>query len=184
MSEVVKTLIRAPSLEELIRIIKTEGIPVAIVVVGDRMFYYAGENEGYYKNMVQKVGKWHKPLVYGILGGISLLINNMTAKKLGGLLLGYATGEVIDKAFINKQYVIVKKTDTGLEFDLEGFDTSQTAYIYLNGQLVAQGETDAEGKATITVDGEVSVEATELAIVCGSTTFKGRIPYNITPTYS
>ncbi len=184
MSLSPRGLIRVPSVDELVDLIKKETIPVTIVVVGDKLYIYAGENEGFYKNIVQKLGKWSKPVIYGVAGGITLLVNNRFIRKIGGLLLGYGLGETIDKLFINKQYVIVKKTDTGLEFDLEGFDTSQTAYIYLNGTLVAQGETDAEGKATITVDGTVSVEATELAVVCGSTTFRARIPYNISPTYS
>jgi|GEM_PF-4717130 len=178
----LKGLIGIPSMEEFVKHFKEESLPVTVIVTADKSYYKLNENESYYTNITQRAGKYAKGLIYGIAGAISMLIKHKTVRKTGAMLIGYGIGEVIDKLFINKQYVIVKKTDTGLEFDLEGFDASQNFTIFLNGSQVATGTTDANGSATISVNGTVSIEATEIAVICGSTTFHGRIPWNITPS--
>lgn len=174
--------IEIPSMEEFVERLKSESLPVLIIATADKVYYKADENESFYTNITQKVGKFGKALVFGLVGLGSMLIKHNAIRKAGALTLGYAIGDAIDKGLINKQFVIVKKTDNGLEFNLEGFDTSQNFVIYLNGTKIAEGTTDANGSAKVTVDGTVKVEATELAVVCGATTFHARIPWNITPS--
>ena len=178
-----EALIRVPRMEELVDMLKKETLPVTIVVTADGVYYKLNENEGYYNTVTKNLGKWGKPVVFGLFGGLGLIIDHPFAKKLGAITLGSAIGEAIIRGFIKPQYVIVEKSASNvLKFKLEGFDPNETFHIYLNGTEVANGTTDANGAAEVEVTGTIEVKATELAVVCGSTTFSNRIPYYITPS--
>jgi len=178
-----EALIRIPSMDEFVETLKKESLPVTIVVTADGVYYKLNENEGYYNTVTKNLGKWGKPVVFGLFGGLGLIINHPFAKKLGAITLGSAIGEAIIRGFIKPQFVIVEKaTSNTLKFKLEGFDPNETFHIYLNGTEVANGTTDANGSAEVEVTGTIEVKATELAVVCGSTTFSNRIPYYITPS--
>lgn len=177
-----EAMIRIPSVDELIDIVRKESLPVAIVVTVDGVYYKLNENESYYNTITKNLGKWGKPFMFGVFGGLGLMINHPFAKKLGAIALGSALGEAIVRGFVKPQYVIVEKvTSDTLKFKLEGFDPNQSFKIFLNGSEVASGTTDANGSAEVEVTGTIEVKATELAVVCGATTFSGRIPYSITP---
>jgi len=178
-----EALIRVPSMEEFVEILRKESLPVTIVVTADGVYYKLNENESYYNTVTKNLGKWGKPVVFGLLGGLGLIINHPFAKKLGAVALGSAIGEAVVKGLIKPQYVIVEKSASNvLKFKLEGFDPNENFKIFLNGSEVGSGTTDANGSAEVEVTGTIEVKATELAVVCGSTTFNGRIPWSITPS--
>ena len=177
-----ETLIRVPSLEELMEVVKKESLPVTIVVTASGLYYKLNENESYYNTVTKNLGKWGKPVVLGVGGGVLLAVNHPFAKKIGAFAIGQALGEAIIRGAIKPSYVVVEKSaENTLKFKLEGFDPNQSFKIFLNGNEVASGTTDANGSAEVTVEGTIEVKATELSVVCGATTFSGRIPYSITP---
>jgi len=162
--------IKIPSMEEFVKTLRETSLPISIIVTADGVYYKLNENESYYNTVTKNLGKWGKPVIFGLAGLAGLVINHPFAKKIGAFALGHAIGEGLVRGLVRPQYVIVEKvaSDT-LKFRLEGFDPNESFKIFLNGNEVGSGTTDANGSAEIEIRGTIEVKATELAVVCGTT---------------